>query len=347
MRKKLVRIQFLYENVKGGAEKIAQHIIQQRKNDHNIIFYFKGFSFYLFSSAKQRKINRKKIFLILIFYKYSFSFISHFYQNHIIALLLSLLVTKRINLAFLVHSGIYRNTFSKLYFIYIIILGFILRLFLKLRKNSRIIYTSKYSRKSHINHLWPKSEVLYFDIPLNNQLSFFIQKNLEESINIRIGFVGRYHIDKGIELLIKILQEFDFKNNPKFKFDVLIPDLPSKNNITNHPMINIVNKTDNIYSFLSKIDILLIPSKNESYPIILLEAINAGCQIIAANVGGISENKSNLIKLLNNDDYKEWIKEILISKPLTLNSRKKLIYFSKDQANLDYYISRIEKNVGK
>ena len=78
-----------------------------------------------------------------------------------------------------------------------------------------------------------------------------------------------------------------------------------------------------------------------------LEAINAGCQIIAANVGGISENKSNLIKLLNNDDYKEWIKEILISKPLTLNSRRKLIYFSKDQANLDYYISRIEKNVGK
>ena len=94
-------------------------------------------------------------------------------------------------------------------------------------------------------------------------------------------------------------------------------------------MINIVNKTDNIYSFLSKIDILLIPSKNESYPIILLEAINAGCKIIAANVGGISENKSNLIKLLNNDDYKEWIKEILISKPLTLNSRKKLINFSK------------------
>ena len=189
--------------------------------------------------------------------------------------------------------------------------------------------------------------MLYFDIPLNNQLSFFLLENLEESLNIRIGFVGRYHIDKGIELLTRILQEFDFKSNPKFKFDILISDLPSKNNITNHPMINIVKKTDNIYSFLSKIDILLIPSKNESYPIILLEAINAGCKIIAANVGGISENKSNLIKLLNNNDYKEWIKEILISKPLTLNSRKKVISFSKDQANLDYYISRIEKNIEK
>ena len=31
MKQKLLRIQFLYDNVKGGAETIAQHIAQERK----------------------------------------------------------------------------------------------------------------------------------------------------------------------------------------------------------------------------------------------------------------------------------------------------------------------------
>jgi len=66
MKQKLLRIQFLYDNVKGGAETIAQHIAQERKKDFNIIFYFKGFSFYLFSSGIQRKIKRNKILSILI-----------------------------------------------------------------------------------------------------------------------------------------------------------------------------------------------------------------------------------------------------------------------------------------
>ncbi len=341
MSKKIVRINLLHANVKGGAESISREIALFKKIDLNIFFYFKEFSFYLFFKGKQRKLNYRKIVSIL--YKNKVFIISHFYHNHLIALIINLISLNKQSIILLVHSGIYINTFSKLYFIYILFLGIFLR-FLPLRK-LKIFYTSKYSKKSHMKFFWPKGHVIYFKMPLSKYYENYIIKNLVNSDFIRIGFVGRYHPDKGIDLLKEILYKFNFKLNPNFKFFLLIPNLPLENKFRIHKSINFVSKTDNIYSFLSKIDILLLPSKNESYPIIILEALNAGCKIIASDVGGIRENKSKEIKLLYGDNVDDWIQNIISSSNLNMKIRENIVRCAGEAHDLDYYIKRLEKNL--
>ena len=121
--------------------------------------------------------------------------------------------------------------------------------------------------------------------------------------------------------------------------------MPEANQFRKHNSINILTETDHIYSFLAKVDILLLPSKNESYPIIILEALNAGCKIIASNVGGISENKSKEIKLISQQNSSYWIRNIIKTKILSLEKRRSIINLAGDQHNLDYYIKRLEKNL--
>ncbi len=341
MSKKIVRINLLHANVKGGAESIAREIAIFKHLDINIFFYFKEFSFYLFLNGNQRILSFKTIFSIL--YKKKVLIFSHFYHTHLIALILNLISLNKIGIILLIHSGIYKNTFSKLYFLYILFLGIFLR-FLFITK-LKIFYTSNYSRKSHIKYLWPRGNVIYFQMPLSDNYKTYLIHNLVKSDFVRIGFVGRYHPDKGIGLLKDILNNFNFELNPKFKFFLIIPNLPISNKFRIHNSINFLSKTDNIYSFLSQVDILLLPSQNESYPIIILEALNAGCKIIASDVGGIAENNSKQIKLISKYDAKYWIKQIVNINLLSLEKRKNIINRARGSNYLDYYINSLEKNL--
>ena len=110
MSKKIVRINLLHANVKGGAESIAREIAIFKNLDINIFFYFKEFSFYLFLNGKQRILSFKTIFSIL--YKKKVLIFSHFYHTHLIALILNLISLNKIGIILLIHSGIYKNTFS-------------------------------------------------------------------------------------------------------------------------------------------------------------------------------------------------------------------------------------------
>ena len=341
MTRKVIRIHFLHANVKGGAETIAKEISLYNISDVNIFFFFKELSFFLFFRGKYRLIRTFSLLSFLRNARFKILFFSHFYHTHIIAFIISLISRKKIKVIFMIHSGIYRNTFSFALFTYIIFLGLFIRLIIS--NKYKVIYTSYYSKKSHQKYLWPDAEVVYFKMPLSNSLALSISKELIFSKNLRVGFVGRYHSDKGKELLIQILKQFHFKKFPNVIFKILIPNLPLKNEIPSHPRIQLIRPTDNIYSFLSKIDILIIPSKNESFPIIMLEAINAGCQIIASQVGGIPELKSENLFLMNYDSPTKWIEEILKYKSVPIEVRKKRIFKLKDKSNLYYYINKIEK----
>ena len=41
--------------------------------------------------------------------------------------------------------------------------------------------------------------------------------------------------------------------------------------------------------FLNCTDLLLLPSKKEGLPLVLVEALNCGCKVVGSNVGGIKE----------------------------------------------------------
>jgi len=125
-----------------------------------------------------------------------------------------------------------------------------------------------------------------------------------------IGSIGRLAYPKNYEFIISIFPEIlKIKPNStciiigegpeRKKYEELIEKLNLKNNI--YLAGEIKNGTD----YLKAFDLLVLPSKYEGMPIILLDAKLAGIKILATNIGGSSEilNADELYQLDNVDDF--------------------------------------------
>lgn len=55
------------------------------------------------------------------------------------------------------------------------------------------------------------------------------------------------------------------------------------------PYITLVGYTRQYQDYLAQSDVLVLPSQRENFPLSILEAMSAGLAVIAANVGGVSE----------------------------------------------------------
>ena len=107
-----------------------------------------------------------------------------------------------------------------------------------------------------------------------------------------IGMVGRLSEEKGVVFLIKALPKI-LQRIPDLNL-VIAGDGPQKDllrneisklDITNN--VKVLGSRLDIPEILNLLDILVLPSLREGLPMVLLEAMAAGCAIIASNVGGI------------------------------------------------------------
>ncbi len=109
-----------------------------------------------------------------------------------------------------------------------------------------------------------------------------------------VAYIGRLHKEKGVYLIPEIAKLVCEKND-KIKF-LIYGDGPEKNNlklqIANY---NLQNKVEflgwqtNSNEIYSSIDVLLLPSEEESFPQAALESMSYGIPVIASDVGGVSE----------------------------------------------------------
>lgn len=111
--------------------------------------------------------------------------------------------------------------------------------------------------------------------------------------SLRFGYLGRLSEEKGI----LPLAQFFSKNNYSFK---IAGDGPQKENIlkviennTNCEYLGQF-KNEQIVNFFSQIDVLVIPSLEESGPLVGLEAMAAGKIIISTDVGAMKERFEGL-----------------------------------------------------
>ncbi|MBI5574564.1 MAG: glycosyltransferase [Elusimicrobia bacterium] len=138
-------------------------------------------------------------------------------------------------------------------------------------------------------------------IPSQKIIVIYNGVELPEHQNIRtseriftVAYIGRLHKEKGVYLIPKIAK-IVCKKNDKIKF-LIYGDGPEKGNlqlkVKNLKLENSVifmgwqNNLENIYS---SINILLLPSEEESFPQTALEAMSFGIPVIASDVGGVSE----------------------------------------------------------
>ena len=139
-------------------------------------------------------------------------------------------------------------------------------------------------------------------------LSIFHPRNLLRKGNrIRIGFVGRFSEEKGVDILIESIKNI-LKNYDNIDFTLVIPDV---NNIGQNMLslnsyrsrlfdlhkrhkkrIYIIDKSlthHELAKVYNSVDIYIQPSYYETFSLTVLEAMACGKPIIATNVGGLKE----------------------------------------------------------
>ncbi len=175
-------------------------------------------------------------------------------------------------------------------------------------------------------------------IPLNTNINLKPENNQPKSI-LTIGFLGRLSQEKGPDILIKAANLLH-KQNIKFKVNIAgdgnmlneLKTLVEQFELTE--IINFVGWVENKEKFFKDIDIFCLPSRQEAFGIVLLEAMEHMIPIVASDCDGpkdifednyealickkddVQDLSDKLITLINNTELRE---------KLRTNAKDKLI----------------------
>lgn len=155
--------------------------------------------------------------------------------------------------------------------------------------------------------------------------------------SLKIGFIGRLSVEKGPDLFLQTVIPL-LKKNQNIQA-VLLGDGPEydtlKHEIERHGLsaqISLLGYQENISSWLTELSVLVISSRTEGTPMVLLEAMQAGVPVAAFAVGGIPDviehaKDGLLAQALNTQELCNCIEEILqnpsLTKNLTTNAQKR------------------------
>lgn len=126
-----------------------------------------------------------------------------------------------------------------------------------------------------------KNAILTKDKPIRTKISSF-----EEVI---IGFLGEHQQVKGLDILILALSEVKDRNI-KLLLGGLGPETKKLKNLSLElgieSKIEWLGWVEDLDYFFSQIDVLIIPSREESFGLVIIEAMSRGCPVIATSSKG-------------------------------------------------------------
>jgi len=154
------------------------------------------------------------------------------------------------------------------------------------------IFHSKANSKILLE-LYKKQDLKYsiIDQSVINENDLLDLKISKDHKKIRFGYLGRLEKEKGIKDLIKFFSKRQKSLNKLY----VAGDGSLKNEIEWNKNIEYLGsiKNDNLASFFSEIDVLIIPSYEESGPLVALEALASGKIILTTSVGAMEERCLN------------------------------------------------------
>lgn len=179
-----------------------------------------------------------------------------------------------------------------------------------------------------------------------------IRTNLNLNDKMVLGHVGNFVEAKNHEFLIKIFAEYQ-KINPKSSL-LLIGSGPLKKSIEElskdlgiYENVYFLGNIENPEDFLSAIDIIIMPSIFEGFPLTLVEEQANGLAILASSVITPDTNLTGLIQYLPlTEDEEEWAK--MIDKQISSISQRSEIISDAAISNIKkkgYDIKSIAKNL--
>jgi L-malate glycosyltransferase len=158
------------------------------------------------------------------------------------------------------------------------------------KHNSKIlalgpVLTARYENYSKRVYNFASSRYKLSDIINESDL------NILDNSNFKILFVGRIEINKGIDELLRALNEFNnckitIVGNGKYLNQAKL----SVNNSSLRNRINFMGYIpfgQKLLAIYQSHDIFILPSYSEGLPQVILEAMACGCVVLASNVGSI------------------------------------------------------------
>jgi glycosyltransferase involved in cell wall biosynthesis len=120
--------------------------------------------------------------------------------------------------------------------------------------------------------------------------------------NIKLVCIGRFQKIKGQDILLESLEKLSIKQ-PNINFNLsIVGDVNGDNQDDINYKKSLINKVKsiknknlkieflgfqtNVRDFIEKVDIVVIPSRYESFSMVAIEALSCGKPIIAPNIGG-------------------------------------------------------------
>ncbi|NFF88754.1 glycosyltransferase family 4 protein, partial [Clostridium botulinum] len=173
-----------------------------------------------------------------------------------------------------------------------------------LKKYDRLITVSSATQRS-----WNDLDFNVVYNGLDNEY-FNIHNKQYRSIK-KIGFIGSLNKRKGIDILIKNLNKI-IKNN--YEVNIVTTDITSKyyNTLKKNENIKIFTNLNykEVRNFMKTIDLLIVPSRFDPLPTVIMEAMAVGTIVIGNNIDSIKEMLDDTKLLYDNDSIYEKIEEI-------------------------------------
>lgn len=197
-----------------------------------------------------------------------------------------------------------------------------------------------YSLEKNINSIITVSKAAKKQMNINKNINIiynglddnYFSNDYQKTNNIfKIGFVGSLIKRKGADILIESLEyvNYDIQCNIVYnykneKYYNKILSLINNSN-SNIQLFNNFSRKE-VENFYKQIDLLIVPSRNDPLPTVIMEAMAKSTLVIGSNIDGIPE-------MLDND-------ELLFEKNSLLSLSKKINYIIKLDKKKKRYIEK-------
>lgn len=190
---------------------------------------------------------------------------------------------------------------------------------------STIITNSKELKQEVISEYSQKSEKVHY-LPFTTTVSITNKKeiNLVKTTNkIYIGCPGRLHPDKNQNLVVDALYELKDENLilvfAGHKQSDFLENHKNYHSLKNQIIVLGNLSREEMVDFYNKMDIIILPSLNEAFGLVLIEALASGCTtLVSSRFGALDYIKEDVSDITFNpqdvEDLKNKLKVILVNK---------------------------------
>lgn len=156
----------------------------------------------------------------------------------------------------------------------------------------KIIYCGKHAADVHEEEGYDakRTLIVYNGIKIDQRLKKWSRVSAD---SVSIGFIGRTDAAKGLDLLVAALFDIEKKVNFPLKIEICGPGILGDENalrllkdITSDCItVMLSDYTDKPIDFIKNVDMILLPSRQEALPVVMLEAALCSKPILVTAVG--------------------------------------------------------------